>query len=125
MAQSSACSISYENFAMSFGEKTPRLRYSVSCSAYGQGAVIGKLAFCKFADNYDFENYFRIGELSDSELLCLASFLYQQDCFLMLMDMLERHKEKFVLADSSLLRELEPDDALMERLSRIGVLSDV
>lgn len=43
----------------------------------------------------------------------------------MLMDMLERHKEKFVLADSSLLRELEPDDALMERLSRIGVLSDV
>ena len=43
----------------------------------------------------------------------------------MLMDMLERHKEKFVLADSSLLRELELDDALMERLSRIGVLSDV
>lgn len=84
-----------------------------------------KLAFCKFADNYDFENYFKIGELSDSDLLCLASFLYQQDCFLMLMNMMERHKEKFVLADSSLLRELELDDALMERLSRIGVLSDV
>jgi len=91
----------------------------------GRELLLEKLAFCKFADRYDFENYFRINELSDSELLCLASFLYQQDCFLMLMDMLERHKEKFVLADSSLLRELELDDALMERLSRIGALSDV
>ena len=91
----------------------------------GRELLLEKLAFCKFADRYDFENYFRIDELSDSELLCLASFLYQQDCFLMLLEMLERYKEKFVLADSSLLRELEPDDALMERLSRIGVLSDV
>lgn len=91
----------------------------------GRELLLEKLAFCKFADRYDFENYFRIDELNDSELLCLASFLYQQDCFLMLLEMLERYKEKFVLADSSLLRELEPDDALMERLSRIGVLSDV
>ena len=91
----------------------------------GRELLLEKLAFCKFADRYDFENYFRIDKLNDSELLCLASFLYQQDCFLMLMEMLERYKEKFVLADSSLLRELEPDDALMERLSRIGVLSDV
>ena len=90
----------------------------------GRELLLEKLAFCKFADRYDFENYFRIDELNDSELLCLASFLYQQDCFLMLMEMLERYKEKFVLADSSLLRELEPDDALMERLSRIGVLAD-
>ncbi|MEY8519062.1 hypothetical protein AALC25_19645 [Lachnospiraceae bacterium 29-84] len=91
----------------------------------GRELLLEKLAFCKFADRYDFENYFRIDELNDSELLCLASFLYQQDCFLMLLEMLERYKEKFVLADSSLLLELEPDDALMERLSRIGVLSDV
>lgn len=91
----------------------------------GRELLLEKLVFCKFADRYDFENYFRIDELNDSELLCLASFLYQQDCFLMLLEMLERYKEKFVLADSSLLRELEPDDALMERLSRIGVLSDV
>ena len=91
----------------------------------GRELLLEKLAFCKFADRYDFENYFRIDELNDSELLCLASFLYQQDCFLMLLEMLERYKEKFVLADSSLLLELEPDDALMERLSRIGVLLDV
>ncbi len=105
-------------------KKELQKKYEEQDSA-GRELLLEKLAFCKFADRYDFENYFRIDELSDSELLCLASFLYQQDCFLMLMEMLERYKEKFVLADSSLLRELEPDDALMERLSRIGVLSDV
>ena len=105
-------------------KKELQKKYEEQDSA-GRELLLEKLAFCKFADRYDFENYFRAGELSDSELLCLASFLYQQDCFLMLMEMLERYKEKFVLADSSLLRELEPDDALMERLSRIGVLSDV
>ena len=73
--------------------KKPRLRYSVSCSAYGQGAVIGKLAFCKFVDYYNFENYFRIGELNDSELLCLASFLYHKECYLILMDMLCKNSQ--------------------------------
>lgn len=105
-------------------KKELQKKYEEQDSA-GRELLLEKLAFCKFSDRYDFENYFRIEELNDSELLCLASFLYQQDCFLMLMEMLERYKEKFVLADSSLLRELEPDDALMERLSRIGVLSDV
>ncbi len=105
-------------------KKELQKKYEEQDSA-GRELLLEKLAFCKFADRYDFENYFRIDELNDSELLCLASFLYQQDCFLMLMEMLERYKEKFVLADSSLLLELEPDDALMERLSRIGILSDV
>lgn len=105
-------------------KKELQKKYEEQDSA-GRELLLEKLAFCKFADRYDFENYFRIDELNDSELLCLASFLYQQDCFLMLLEMLERYKEKFVLADSSLLLELEPDDALMERLSRIGVLSDV
>ena len=90
----------------------------------GRELLLEKLAFCKFADDYDFENYFRIRELSDSELLCLVSFLYQQECFLVLMDMLNRYKERFILADSSLLQDFESDDALIERLSRIGVLAE-
>jgi hypothetical protein len=90
----------------------------------GRELLVEKLAFCKFADCYDFENYFRINELSDSELLCLASFLYHQECYMMLMDMLNRYKERFILADSARLWEFEPDDALMERVSRISVLSN-
>jgi hypothetical protein len=91
----------------------------------GRELLLEKLAFCKFADRYDFENYFRIDELNDSELLCLASFLYQQDCFLMLMDIMNHYKERFIFADTSLLREFELDDTLMERISRIEILKDV
>ena len=84
-----------------------------------------KLAFCKFADRYDFENYFRIGELRDSELLCLASFLYHNECFLMLADIMNDHKERFIFADTSLLREFEPDETLMERMARLDILPGV
>ncbi len=90
----------------------------------GRELLLENLAFCKFADDYDFENYFKINELNDSELLCLVSFLYHQECYLMLMDMMNRYKERFILADSSLLREFEPDDILIKRLSRIGFLAD-
>ena len=91
----------------------------------GKALLLEKLAFCKFADKYDFENYFRIGELKDSELLCLVSFLYHQECFLMLLDIMNHYKERFIFADTSLLREFEPDDALMERIARIDILKDV
>lgn len=91
----------------------------------GKALLLEKLTFCKFADRYDFENYFRIGELKDSELLCLASVLYHQECFLMLRDIMNRYKERFIFADTSLLREYEPDDNLMERFSRIDAMANV
>ena len=91
----------------------------------GKELLLEKVAFCKFADQYDFENYFRIGELKDSELLCLASLLYHQECFLMLLDVMSRYKERFIFADTSILREFEPDDTLMESFSRIGILEGV
>ena len=104
-------------------KKELRERYE-KLDGMGKALLLEKLAFCKFADRYDFENYFRAGELSDSELLCLTSFLYHQECYLMLMNIMNHNKERFILADSSLLQEFELDDALMERLSRVGVLAD-
>ena len=91
----------------------------------GKALLLEKLAFCKFADRYDFENYFKIGELKNSELLCLASFLYNHECFLMLMDIMNHYKERFIFADNSFLWEFEPDNTLMERISRIDILTDI
>ena len=105
-------------------KKELRKRYDEQ-DGIGMALLLEKLAFCKFADRYDFENYFRIGELKDSELLCLISFLYHHECFLMILDIMNDYKERFIFADTSLLREFEPDDVLMERLSRIGALADV
>ena len=69
--------------------------------------LLEKLAFCGFSDEYDFENYFRIDELEESELFCLISALYHQDCFLMMLDIMNRYRERFVLHDESLLKELD------------------
>lgn len=109
---------------MEMDKKELRERYE-KLDGMGKALLLEKLAFCKFADRYDFENYFRIEELKDSELLCLVSFLYHHECYLMLMDIMNKYKEKFIFADTSLLREFEPDNTLMERISRIDILTDV
>lgn len=105
-------------------KKELRKRYDEQ-DGMGKALLLEKLAFCKFADRYDFENYFRIGELKDSELLCLVSLLYHQECFLMMLDIMNHYKERFIFADTSLLQEFEPDNTLVERLSRIDILTDV
>ena len=86
-------------------KKELRKRYD-KLDGMGKALLLEKLAFCKFADHYDFGNYFRIGELKDSELLCLASFLYHHECFLMLMDIMNQYKERFIFADTSLCGSL-------------------
>lgn len=93
--------------------------------AFGKAMLLEKLAFCKYADPCDFENYFRIGALKDSELLYLVSFLVHHNCFQMLAGIMNRYKEKFIFPDTSLLREFEPDDTLVERISRIESLTDM
>ena len=105
-------------------KKELRKRYD-KLDGMAKALLLEKLTFCKFADRYDFENYFRIEKLKDSELLCLASFLYHHECYLMLMDIMNNYKERFIFADTSLLREFELDDTLMERISRIDILTDV
>ncbi len=103
------------------GKNELRKRYE-ELDGMGKALLLEKLAFCKFADRYDFENYFRAGELKDSELLCLAGFLYHHECFLMLMDIMNQYKERFIFADTSLLREFEPDETLLERMARLDIL---
>ena len=41
-------------------KKELRKRYDEQ-DGMGKALLLEKLAFCKFADRYDFENYFRIG----------------------------------------------------------------
>ncbi len=84
--------------------------------------LLEKLTFCKFADDYDFENYFRIEELNESELLCLISFLHHQDCFFMIRDIMNRYKDKFNLQDESILEELDFSEQFNARLARMDAI---
>lgn len=42
----------------------------------------------------------------------------------MMLEIMNRYRERLVFSDTSLLRELELEDTLAERISRIGVLTD-
>ncbi len=85
----------------------------------GKDMLLEKLVFCNFSDDQDFENYFRIDELKESELFCLISFLYQQDCFLMLLDIMKRYKERFISWDMSVIREMNFSEKFVSRLVKL------
>lgn len=78
--------------------------------------LLEKLVFCQFADEHDFANYFRINELEESELFCLIGFLYHQDCFLMMLDIMNRHMERFISHNISLLKEIDISEQFIKRL---------
>lgn len=78
-----------------------------------------KIAFCNFSDERDFENYFSLETLEESELDCLTSFLYQQDCFLMLLDIPGRYRKRFASHDLTLLDEVDFSDRFSSRWDRL------
>lgn len=82
---------------------------------------IEQLILCEYADDYDFNNLFRIEELSESELYALLDFMYHEDCFLTMQRVLNKYKDKLVTLDTSFLDysdNLRTDfDARYERLS--------
>ena len=88
-------------------EKEQILQQLFSQTKEDKDILMEQLVFCKFANEYDFENYFRIGKLKESDLFCLISFLYHQDCFLMMLDIMNRYRDRFVSHDESLLKELD------------------
>ena len=82
-----------------------------------------RLIFCQFADEHNFENYFRIKELEESELFGLISFLYHQDCFLMMLEIMNEHTERFISHNEMTLERLNISKQFISRLERIGCLS--
>lgn len=100
-------------------EKEQILQRLFSQTKEDKEILLEQLVFCKFADEYDFENYFRIGELKESDLFCLISFLYHQDCFLMMLDIMNRYRDRFVSHDESLLRELDFSEQFISRIARL------
>lgn len=81
------------------------------------------LVFCQFADDHDFENYFRIEELEEGELFCLIGFLYHQDCFLMMLEIMNRHKQRFVSHSVLYLDEIVFSEQFTSRLEKMGCFS--
>lgn len=80
------------------------------------------LIFCQYADEHYFENYFRIEELEESELFELISFLYHQDCFLMMSEIMNKHKERFITFGEVTLEQVDISEQFISRLKRMKCL---
>ena len=89
----------------------------------GREKLLEEMIFCCFADDWDFENYFKISQLTEGELDCLISFLYQQDCFLMLADILNKYPESFSVHSRELLNEIDFSDRLSARFPRLDAFA--
>lgn len=85
----------------------------------GKAEMLEKVAFCSLSDDWDFNNYLRIGELKECELASLVSFLFQQDCFLMLSDILDSFRERFVSHDTTLLGEVPLSGQFCARMAKL------
>lgn len=86
--------------------------------------MLEKFVFCESSDEKNFENYYRIKELDEGELFCLISFLYHQDCFLMMLDIMNRYKELFVSHDISLLNEIDFSEQFISRFAKLRNFSE-
>ena len=85
----------------------------------GKEMILEKFVFCHFSDEQNFENYFKIDELGERELFCLIGFLYHQDCFFMISDILSRHESRFLSHQDSLLKEIDFSERFYSRLERL------
>lgn len=86
--------------------------------------LLEKMVFAQFADDYDFDNYFRIEELDENEFFRLVSFLYDQSCFLMMFDIMDRYRERFISHDESIIGEVNFTYRYVSRLERLKYLAE-
>lgn len=84
-----------------------------------------KLIFCNFSEQRDFENYFKVGELEESELFYLISFLYHEDCFFMMLEILNNYKQHFHSAGVFELEEFDFSEKLLKRWERMEKLQKI
>lgn len=101
-----------------------KLKQSYATQDHNKKSIfLEKVIFCQYADELNFKNYFRIEELEESELFDLISCLYHQDCFLMILEVISEHKERFISHNEITLERLNISEQFISRLKRIGCLS--
>lgn len=73
---------------------------------------------CNNLNSDVFGNLFKIGDLSERDFFCIVDFLYHNDCFVLLYQMMASYPERFMCLDLLVSRDTEVRDDLEERLER-------
>lgn len=84
-----------------------------------QSLLMEKLVFAYFVDDCDIDRYLNIEHLELKELFKLLTVLYSKGCFLMILDIMSRYRERFIFHDVSVLNEFSDDPRFISRLEML------
>lgn len=65
-----------------------------------------------------FGNLFKIEDLSEGDFFCIVDFLYYNECFVLLYQLMANYPERFMCLDLFVSGDIEMRDDLEERLER-------
>lgn len=84
-----------------------------------QSILLEKMVFAYFADDCAIESYLNIENLELSELFTLLTVLYSKECFLMILDIMSRYRERFIFHNVSVLDEFNVNPQFISRLEKL------
>lgn len=82
------------------------------------------LVVCQYMNDDDFENLFRIEDLTEQEFFCVVEFLYRQECYILLFMLIARHLKRFKKEDIGFLEEISLRDCFAQRIDRLKDFKD-
>ena len=79
------------------------------------------ILFCNFAPEKEFNNYFNIKEINDSEFFNLVDFLYNQNCYNLLYRILRDNRERITTnPDINALKNIDFHSGIDKRMERFA-----
>lgn len=82
------------------------------------------IVICQYMSDSDFNNLFRLEELSEQEFFNIVEFLYRQECYIILFMVIARHIKRFQNNDISFIDDIDFIDRFDERLERLKDFKD-
>ncbi len=79
------------------------------------------ITFCNYAPQEDFDNYFRVKEISESDFLSLVDFFYTNYCYNMLFRLFRDNRERLIMLDIESVKEIKIRDDLEQRMERLSM----
>lgn len=86
---------------------------------FDKALYIEYLGFCNYANDEDFHNYLRVGDLTEKEFISLMDTLYQQKCYIMLNRLMSNNRERLIRPKESLIMQIDVREDLEERFRKL------
>ena len=102
-------------------EKFMEMYEQLSTNTFERCLYIEYILFCNFASENEFNNYFRIEEIKDTEFFKLVDFLYNHNCYNLLYRLLRNNRERIISnPDINILKDVNFRSDIDKRMERFA-----